>query len=527
MNKNKYIVLLVLLFTITINIGNVFAAAGVQTELPGENFFNNEFVNVLTADDVPSEWKFSGSWSYGNANYINGTGWTDKQMYTSSEYDLTSGFEATFKFAMQGNNIRLHVGNDAFMEDSQNTGFYMNVTRVVETDRTIFYLDLYENGEKVAGGEFGNQWVYYGAANPMIISLTCLQDGNVSVKLVKSDGSYTELCTHKTDAPITKGKVGLRGLAAPLYVYSVKLDKLSNTVSTDKFLLDKTFTSQDTTETLSRAGWQRTTDKDGYMTLTDDGILYSKSSGYFTDEVGISMSKYTFSGNYTFSFKSYKYFGDTIIKFNQTGDSYYKITHNSDFKLEKIVNDSSTVIFSATEVIKKTTWCNSVTSVSLDNDENGNLIIAFSVQTPSDNYSDSYTDKDNPLKSGMISTGGINNGKFIFKEIKVYPTGESSDKEEVYTAEYYINDAKAESLSTGEIELDFPVVMLGDNMITLSVAYSGNTMIDCNMGTIYDYMQGRNKLFELSDCSEDTYIITYFIESFDTLTELMDFKILN
>ena len=280
--------------------------------------------------------------------------------------------------------------------------------------------------------------------------------------------------------------MGLRGLVAPLYVYSVKLDKLVSTISTDKFLLDKTFTSQDTTDALSRAGWQRTTDKDEYMSLTDDGILYSKSSGYFTDEVSISMSKYTFSGTYTFSFKSYKYFGDTIIKFNQTGDSYYKITHNSDFKLEKIVNGSSTVIFSATGVIKNTTWCNSVTSVSLDNDENGNLIIAFSVQTPSGTYSDSYKDTDNSLQSGMISTGGINNGKFIFKEIKVYPTGESSDKTEAYTAEYYINDSKAENISTGEIELDFPVVMLGDNMITLSVAYSGNTMIDCNMGTIYD-----------------------------------------
>ncbi len=402
-------------------------------------------------------------------------------------------------------------------------GYKFNITKKTGT---IVYLSLTKDGNsltdtieytKKASAAFGSSSNGYVTKS---VKLTMILTPNtVSVKINDETVFDSISIENRTNTGVLYCNAASTNYTNKIGAVSVATQ--ATTISKTNFLLDKTFTSADTLESIGADGYSLTK-MNGVSTA--DGLYYSGSVA----KHGVTYDGAKFGGAYTaeVEFHATTNPSEFIFNLNDDGTSYYKVWNNHNnsagklFRIDKVVDGTATIlnseVISSTYigckmkyVVKVAPLDNGDVSITVDAYADGNLSKTLTAVDELTEATDEVA-ANTPLTSGKIKyyTGYSTSKLFGFK---VYPTPAEGASVPRYTGSFQIGGADVNAISKGNTSFKFPVAMIGQTPDFIVALYEDYEMTDIKVVDVLDINDGLVSLFDTTDSTAENISIRVFV----------------
>lgn len=260
---------------------------------------------------MPSGFTKTGSWTYAG-KYAVALGTNNASIMTASAYDLTDTNGYTFKVgaAYTFNGFIMYLGWD----ESTSTGYQLAMygNRLYLYKNGAFSTSEKENSQYcvATSATYPGSNAYYNLRRYYTVNVT---KTGVSVSSDRDANMLSYTVPDGETAPQMKGKFGVKSqYTSDFGVWNMSLETVDSKISVDRWMIDKTFTANDTVEGVNAEGFvfEKT------PTFTSDGAVIGSKNPLTYDYTALS-------GDYVFETSVYKQYNSNYIIFNQTDSSNY------------------------------------------------------------------------------------------------------------------------------------------------------------------------------------------------------------
>lgn len=471
----------------------VVTGAKVTYEKPGSSYLD---VDLRGAAALPAGVTAGGTYSFG----ASGLTWSGNPNVTTSFGTVEVPSDVT-NFTVEARYTAKYNGAPVF------SFLGYKLTKKGDYNGTKTYT-LAKGTETLGTGTLGA--AFYAGSVPVKVTFA---GNNITVNV---DGN--DVIT-ATDANVSKsGVVSIAsGYTGSWTVGNVYIASPASDVTKTNFLMDKTFSNNDTIASLNADGYSIT---GTFNTTTVNGIDGTASGG-----IGKFMYEgATFEGGYTAELKFYCTDNVPSMYFNYVdANNYYKLNTNASkkFSLTKSVKGADDAEATVTTLIDGA--ANSVgTLLSAESGYNIKLTIlddkSMDIEITCIGLASTCKfDKVNdptPITSGKIryesGWSRANYGNYV-KSLKVYPTPAEGEDAVKYSAGFKVGANDATEIAKGNTMFTFPIAMIGQTPDFIAVLYEDYKMADIKIIDVKDINEGIVSLFDTTSSTSDNISISVFV----------------
>jgi len=487
--------------------------AAVTYEKPGKSYMDYDFRG---AAEIPAGVTPGTDYTLSD----NGIGWTGYLNKTTTFEEISIPNEIT-NFVIEAGYTALYDGGPKF----NFFGYTLEKTGKHNADKTF---TLKKNGETLGTPAV---WTYTGTSD--------YSAGPIPVKISFNGNAITvnvngrDLITDAVDNNVSKsGTVSIvAGYVGNFKISHLKISSPAINVTKSNFLMDKTFSSVDTTASLSADGYSIT----GVSNYQDDKGIVREADG----KVNAYYNNATFSGAYTLEVTAAKTMNNGTVYFNrQNSSNYYSVATKSGnassgtIWIKKTVDGTASSLLTddtgaAVESLSTGMGTNDETNykISMQPLDTGDMKIIVTIT----NYAgtvksytviDKKTETNTPFTSGTFgyenSYSGSGNNRI--ESFKAYPNPAEGEEAVKYEGIFNIGGTDVTKLQKGSTLFRFPVAMIGQTPDFIAALYEDFEMTDVKIFDVYDMNEGIIQLFNTASSTAD--LISINVYTWNELTGL-------
>lgn len=490
---------------------------------------NNCIVKSIKADTIPYQYKVEASQKTTGAyaawdevvegqEYVNVPSYSVAESVTSKQTFNTEAIEIP---ADMDAKLTVSLNDTAYRDATTTLGFLGYTLKFVRLGEVVTIsllegtreLDSAEVHPSTIGSKYSyNGYDYYAGAVNITIEMT---NSNITATVAKA-ANVTATLTSDIESRINTGDVYViwgSSYSSNKRLNNLVFETLDKTLTTKKtdFLLDKTFTANDT---------EASVEADGFVVT--DGTTFSVDGAANTgNAVSIEYNALDFGGKYTVEAVMRKDAGTQTILVNKDGDSYYGLSFgNNNCQATKYVDGKAAYTWdnnvSATAYLF--TYGFSTFTVNVSEEANGSVKISYTAKGPggtlTGEFEDVLSDENAVLTSGDVCVKAIYGAastRYI-KSLKVYPT---SVADPVYEGNFDIGGTAVSAAAKGVTYFTFPVTMLGQSPDFIAALYEDGKMTDIKFFDAATANEGAVELFDTTNSKANKVEIKVFV--WDTL----------
>lgn len=320
-----------------------------------------------------------------------------------------------------------------------------------------------------------------------------------------------------------------------VYYFKAYSTPSGETKTKDVDLVNKTFVTGDTVESLKNIGIIVESEPES-ITTASDKYAYGHSKGkgiYWPAKDGSESVSYadTLSGDYTVSATSKVYQNQSHYYINyKDSKNYYEVeVRGSGVLVKKVAGGTeNTVVPRTIDKSGKFNGFGCTTTINVKNNADGSLTLTVDANAPKEGYkaSCSYTD-NSPITSGIFryKSGHATGDWNMLYDMKITKHETYTDVG-AYEGKFYVNGEVVTSYAKGEICFETPVVDLGTYTV-IAALYEDNKVAEMKTFTPREMCEGKIRLFDTTDSSAVISEVKVFtVDSATTLNKTMDVWVL-
>lgn len=474
----------------------VVTGAKVTYEKPGSSYLD---VDLRGAAALPAGVTAGGTYSFG----ASGLTWSGNPNVSTSFGTVEVPSDVT-NFTVEARYTAKYNGAPVF------SFLGYKLTKKGDYNGTKTYT-LAKGTETLGTGTLGA--AFYAGSVPVKVTFA---GNNITVNV---DG--TDVIT-ATDANVSKsGNVSIAaGYTGSWTVGNVYIASPASDVTKTNFLMDKTFSNNDTIASLNADGYSLS----GVTTVSNSGVGRVADNSFSVFYTG---SK--FEGAYTAEITGSKSMNWGTAYFNRTDASnHYSFATQSNssttgnIKFGKTVDGTYTSFLTDADgnpvesmAVKYGTNATSTYKASFEPLDNGDLKITISFENYAGNvytytYTDKKTDEYTPMTSGYMGYANGYSAGYV-KSMKAYPTPAEGENAVKYSAGFKVGANDATEIAKGNTMFTFPIAMIGQTPDFIAVLYEDYKMADIKIIDVKDINEGIVSLFDTTSSTSDNISISVFV----------------